>query len=208
MLNARRQDQLADLVRAEASTARQEPENENARALFRAARSQSAVGTPDQVREFASGYEAARQDVMLFLAQAGSRKHEDIMESIDLFGRTVLPEFKERHETIHRPWRGGPTRDVQPSCKLLHLAMPSQNPETIDDEALRALMQEGDRVFEEGDATTPVRLYGNAYLMVLNTFPEVAQALEQVLDNPIVRVGLESGNTRNAPYMWPPWGQT
>lgn len=105
MLNARSQDQLADLVRAEASIATREPENENARALFRAARSQSAVGTPDQVREFASRYEDAHQDVMLFIAQAGSRKHEDIMESIDLFGRTVLPEFKERHETIHQPWR-------------------------------------------------------------------------------------------------------
>ena len=42
---------------------------------------------------------------MLFIAQAGSRKHDDIMESIDLFGRKVLPEFKERHEEIHKPWR-------------------------------------------------------------------------------------------------------
>ena len=42
---------------------------------------------------------------MLFIAQAGSRKHEDIMESIELFGKEVLPDFKERHETEHRPWR-------------------------------------------------------------------------------------------------------
>ena len=83
----------------------QEPESENARALFRAARARSAVGTPEMIREFAAEYEEAHQDVMLFIAQAGSRKHADIMESIDLFGRTVLPEFKERHETIHRPWR-------------------------------------------------------------------------------------------------------
>jgi hypothetical protein len=27
------------------------------------------------------------------------------MESIDLFGRKVLPDFKERHESEHRPWR-------------------------------------------------------------------------------------------------------
>jgi hypothetical protein len=42
---------------------------------------------------------------MLLIAQAGSRKHEDIMASIELFGRTVLPEIKERHETEHRRWR-------------------------------------------------------------------------------------------------------
>ncbi len=84
--------------------------------------------------------------------------------------------------------------------------MPSRKPETIKDEALRALMAEADRVFEDGDATAAVRLYGNAYLMVLNTFPEVGQALKQVLDNPIVRAGLESGSTRNAPYMWPRYG--
>ncbi len=104
MLTARSNDQLTDLARSEQAVIA-EPEGENARALFRAARAKSAVGTPDSVREFAEQYEAAHQDVMLFIAQAGSRKHEDIMASIDLFGRKVLPEFKERHETIHRPWR-------------------------------------------------------------------------------------------------------
>ena len=44
-------------------------------------------------------------DVMLFVAQAGSRKHEDIMASIELFGTKVLPDFKDRHETQHKPWR-------------------------------------------------------------------------------------------------------
>ena len=104
-IQARSQDQLADLVRTETALAEQEPENENARALWRAARARAAVGTPDQVRGFLKGYEDSHQDVMLFIAQSGSRKHEDIMESIDLFGRQVLPEFKERHETEHTKWR-------------------------------------------------------------------------------------------------------
>ena len=101
-IQSRNRDQLADLARAELNT---EPEDENARALWRAARARSAVGTPEQVREFVTGYEDAHQDIMLFIAQAGSRKHEDIMESIELFGKEVLPDFKERHETEHRPWR-------------------------------------------------------------------------------------------------------
>ncbi len=104
-IQARSQDQLADLVRTETALAEKEPENENARALWRAARARAAVGTPDQIRGFVKGYEDSHQDVMLFIAQSGSRKHEDIMESIDLFGRQVLPEFKERHETEHRKWR-------------------------------------------------------------------------------------------------------
>ncbi len=104
-IQARSRDQLADLAKAELTVAEQEPEDENARALWRAARARSAVGTPDMLREYLGQYEDAHQDIMLFIAQAGSRKHDDIMESIDLFGRKVLPEFKERHEEIHKPWR-------------------------------------------------------------------------------------------------------
>ena len=40
----------------------------------------------------------------MFFSQCGDRQHEDIMESIELFGTQVMPEFKERHE-IHQKWR-------------------------------------------------------------------------------------------------------
>ena len=104
-IQARSRDQLADLAKAELTVAEQEPRTRTPRALWRAARARSAVGTPDMLREYLGQYEDAHQDIMLFIAQAGSRKHDDIMESIDLFGRKVLPEFKERHEEIHKPWR-------------------------------------------------------------------------------------------------------
>jgi alkanesulfonate monooxygenase SsuD/methylene tetrahydromethanopterin reductase-like flavin-dependent oxidoreductase (luciferase family) len=55
-----------------------------------------AVGTPDQIREFLRRYEECGVDQIIFVSQAGKNKHEDIMESIELFGREVLPEFKER----------------------------------------------------------------------------------------------------------------
>jgi len=57
-----------------------------------------AVGTPDQIRDFLRRYEACGVDQIIFVSQAGKNKHEDIMESIELFGREVLPEFKERQE--------------------------------------------------------------------------------------------------------------
>jgi hypothetical protein len=76
-----------------------------AKALFRAARSGSAIGTTASIRENIKRYEDAHTDIMVFNAQCGARKHEHIMEAIERFGTEVLPEFAERHETVHRPWR-------------------------------------------------------------------------------------------------------
>ncbi len=83
----------------------EEPEDEVRRALYRAARSGNAIGTSQRLRATLKQYEDQHLDVMIFVAQAGDRKHEHIMESIETFGREVLPEFKERHEKVHRPWR-------------------------------------------------------------------------------------------------------
>jgi alkanesulfonate monooxygenase SsuD/methylene tetrahydromethanopterin reductase-like flavin-dependent oxidoreductase (luciferase family) len=56
------------------------------------------VGTPDQVRQYLERFEAAGVDQVIFVQQAGRNKHEDIMESLELFGTQVLPAFKERDE--------------------------------------------------------------------------------------------------------------
>jgi alkanesulfonate monooxygenase SsuD/methylene tetrahydromethanopterin reductase-like flavin-dependent oxidoreductase (luciferase family) len=82
-----------------------EPVDEVQRALYRAARTGTAVGSPERVRETLRIYEQQHLDVMIFVAQCGDRKHEHIMEAIEIFGKEVLPEFKERHETDHRRWR-------------------------------------------------------------------------------------------------------
>jgi len=84
--------------------AEKEPEDENARALWRAARRGGTIGSPDYVRKNLRRYEDAHLDAMILVAQAGDRRHEDIMASIELFGREVMPEFKERHAQ-HQQWR-------------------------------------------------------------------------------------------------------
>ena len=61
-----------------------------------------AIGTPQQFREFLRRYEAAGVDQLIFVMQAGHNRHEDIMESIELFGTEVLPEFVERDEAASR----------------------------------------------------------------------------------------------------------
>jgi alkanesulfonate monooxygenase SsuD/methylene tetrahydromethanopterin reductase-like flavin-dependent oxidoreductase (luciferase family) len=52
-----------------------------------------AVGTPDQVRALLRGYEAVGVDQVIFVSQAGKNRHEHICESLELFGREVLPDF-------------------------------------------------------------------------------------------------------------------
>jgi len=55
-----------------------------------------AVGTPEQIRQFLRRYEEAGVDQVIFISQAGKNRHEHIMESLDLLGHEILPEFQER----------------------------------------------------------------------------------------------------------------
>ena len=89
-----------------------EPNDEIQKALYRAARSGNAIGTTETLRKTLSKYEEQNLDVMIFVAQCGDRKHEDIMESIERFGKELLPEFKERHETKHKAWRADQLQGV------------------------------------------------------------------------------------------------
>jgi alkanesulfonate monooxygenase SsuD/methylene tetrahydromethanopterin reductase-like flavin-dependent oxidoreductase (luciferase family) len=61
-----------------------------------------AVGTPDQLREYLRRFESAGVDQVIFVMQCGTNRHEHIMEAIELFGREILPEFKERDEKLRR----------------------------------------------------------------------------------------------------------
>ena len=60
-----------------------------------------AIGTPDQIRRFLRGYEEAGVDMVIFVSQSGRNRHEHIMESMELFAKEVMPEFKER-DPAHR----------------------------------------------------------------------------------------------------------
>jgi alkanesulfonate monooxygenase SsuD/methylene tetrahydromethanopterin reductase-like flavin-dependent oxidoreductase (luciferase family) len=54
------------------------------------------TGTPEQAKQFLRRYEDAGVDQVIFVLQAGRNRHEHIMESIEIFGREVLPEFVDR----------------------------------------------------------------------------------------------------------------
>ena len=57
-----------------------------------------ATGTPQQIKEYLRRFEDCGIDQVIFVSQAGMNRHEHIMESLELFGAEVLPEFKERDE--------------------------------------------------------------------------------------------------------------
>lgn len=57
-----------------------------------------AIGTPDQVAELIGRYEAVGVDQVIFVLQSGPTRHEHICESLELFGRSVLPRFAEGRE--------------------------------------------------------------------------------------------------------------
>ena len=61
-----------------------------------------AIGTPEQIREYLSRFEEVGVDQVVFVSQAGKNRHEHVMESLELFGREVLPEFKDRDEKTQR----------------------------------------------------------------------------------------------------------
>ena len=57
-----------------------------------------AIGTPEQVVELVERYRQAGVDQVIFVQQAGPNQHEHICESLELFGKKVLPHFTKGRE--------------------------------------------------------------------------------------------------------------
>jgi alkanesulfonate monooxygenase SsuD/methylene tetrahydromethanopterin reductase-like flavin-dependent oxidoreductase (luciferase family) len=54
------------------------------------------IGTPDELRATLKTFEDVGVDQTVFIQQGGRNRHQDICESLDLFARAVMPEFRER----------------------------------------------------------------------------------------------------------------
>ena len=48
------------------------------------------------MRDHLARYEKAGVDQIIFVQQSGNNEHKHICESLELFGKTLLPEFKAR----------------------------------------------------------------------------------------------------------------
>lgn len=60
------------------------------------------IGSPAQVRDTLLKYEQAGVDQVVFIQQGGRNEHDHICESLELFAREVMPEFKDRAENALR----------------------------------------------------------------------------------------------------------
>ena len=113
-----------------------------------------AIGTPDQLRGFLRRYEEAGVDQLIFVMQAGGNRHEDIMESLELFGTQVLPEFVERDQAgarakaarweplIHAAMARRDRRDPAMDPDYVIRAIPKQMVEALDSEPARQWLED------------------------------------------------------------------
>ena len=62
------------------------------------------IGSPDTLRKKLAKFETSHIDQVILLNQAGKNAHEDICESLELFGKEVMPEF-QGHHAAHEAWK-------------------------------------------------------------------------------------------------------
>jgi alkanesulfonate monooxygenase SsuD/methylene tetrahydromethanopterin reductase-like flavin-dependent oxidoreductase (luciferase family) len=93
------------------------------------------VGTPDQLREYLERFEAVGVDQVIFVLQSGKNKHEHVMESIELFGREVMPAFKERDEGL----RAKKAKEWEPIIEAAMARKVDDAPRMPDDYVMRAI---------------------------------------------------------------------
>ena len=60
------------------------------------------IGTPDELRFHMRQFADAGVDQVAFIQQGGRNRHEHICESLELFAREVMPEFKEEEAERER----------------------------------------------------------------------------------------------------------
>ena len=80
-------------------------------------------------------FEDAGVDQMIFVMQAGKNRHEHIMESIELFGNEVLPEFAERDVA----YRAKKTKELEPIIEMVMKRKRDDAPKMPADYLIEAL---------------------------------------------------------------------
>ncbi len=98
-----------------------------------------AIGTPEQLRKFLRRYEAAGVDQIIFVQQSGRIPHEHIMESLELMGREVLPEFRERDEKL----RAEKAKRLEPAIEAALARRADPPPMPPGDHAIDAFPRQG-----------------------------------------------------------------
>ena len=94
-----------------------------------------ATGTPEQIREYCKRFEEAGVDQLIFVMQAGKNAHEHICESIEMFGKEVLPEFKDRDDAR----LAAKTKRLEPVIEAAMARKTDDAPKLPDDYSMKAI---------------------------------------------------------------------
>ncbi|WP_246789873.1 hypothetical protein [Bradyrhizobium sp. CCBAU 51765] len=63
------------------------------------------IGSPETIRRKLKRFQSSHIDQVILLNQAGKNSHEHICESLELFGREVMPEFQ--NDPAQAAWKQG-----------------------------------------------------------------------------------------------------
>ena len=63
------------------------------------------IGSPETIRKKLRRFRSSHIDQVILLNQAGKNSHEHICDSLELFGKEVMPEFRTDPE--HDAWKAG-----------------------------------------------------------------------------------------------------
>ncbi|MFG1956540.1 LLM class flavin-dependent oxidoreductase [Nonomuraea sp. NPDC049028] len=94
-----------------------------------------ALGSPQQLIDLISRYEVAGVDQMIFVLQAGPNRHEHICESLELFGKKVLPAFTEGREERERAKSARLAPVIEAALSRRSPARKLSQPYVIDEDA-------------------------------------------------------------------------
>ncbi len=62
------------------------------------------VGSPETIRKKLRAFQDSHVDQVILLNQAGKTSHKDIVDSLELFAKEVMPEFHDR-DVEHQQWK-------------------------------------------------------------------------------------------------------
>ena len=115
--------------------------------LPRDAGARCGIGTPDQVRAHLRRFEQAGVDQIVFIQQGGSNRHEHICESLELFAREVMPEFRQREIAREKQKQ----EELAPYIEKAMARKQAMTP--MRDEEIPVYVALGRKINEEGTAT-------------------------------------------------------
>ena len=123
------------------------------RSCSRRASSASAARSAHPIRSATTSSATRKRgvDQVIFCSQSGKNRHEDIMESLELFGKEVLPEFLDRDEKLQQD----KARRLEPVIEAAMARKPASDHPPLADRRLRVPRHAATRTADRRTTSSP-----------------------------------------------------